>query len=93
MKVESVIKINLNGEYEVVYVGADRGVARQTYKDLMNKKEEFLTLFQTSGYASRTMSKAGHVSHANREPLKPVEAPKKRKKKAVKEAPSEDSAE
>ena len=90
MKVESVIKINLNGEYEVVYVGADRGVARQIYKDLMNKKEEFLTLFQTSGYASRTMSKAGHVSHANREPLKPVEAPKKRKRKAK---PSEDSAE
>ena len=42
MKVESVIKINLNGEYEVVYVGADRGVARQIYKDLMNKKEESL---------------------------------------------------
>jgi hypothetical protein len=49
-----------------------------------------MSLFQTSGYASRTMSKAGHVSHANREPLKPVEAPKKRKRKAK---PSEDSAE
>ena len=90
MKVESVIKINLNGEYEVIYVGADRGVARQIYKDLMNKKEEFLTIFQTSGYASRTMSKQGHQAHANREPLKPAVAPKKRKKKA---SPSEDSAE
>ena len=93
MKIETVVKINLKGEYEVVYAGADRGIARQIYKDLMNKKEEFLTLFQTSGYASRTMSKAGHVSHANREPLKSVEAPKKRKKKVVIETPSEDSAE
>lgn len=89
MKIETVVKINLNGEYEVVYAGADRGIARQIYKDLMNKKEEFLTLFQTSGYASRTMSKAGHVSHSKREELKPAVAPKKRKKKIS----SEDSAE
>jgi len=89
MKIETVVKINLNGEYEVIYAGADRGIARQIYKDLMNKKEEFLTLFQTSGHASRTMSKAGHVSHSKREELKPVVAPKKRKKKIS----SEDSAE
>ncbi len=32
MKIESVVKINIEGEYEVLYMGADRGVARNIFK-------------------------------------------------------------
>jgi hypothetical protein len=90
MKIETVFKINLQGEYECIYAGKDRGIARNIYKEMMPKKDEYMALFQSSGYSSRSMSKAGHISHSKREELKPVEAPKKRKRKAK---PSEDSAE
>ncbi len=90
MKIETVFKINLKGEYECLYAGKDRGIAREIYKENMPKKEEYMALFQTTGYSSRSMSKAGHQSHAKREELKPVEAPKKRKRKPK---VSEDSAE
>lgn len=89
MKIETVFKINLKGEYECLYAGKDRGVARQVYKDNMGKKEEYMALFQSSGYSSRSMSKEGHIAHSARKELKPVTAPKKRKRKAS----SEDSAE
>ena len=87
MKIETVVKINLQGDYEVLYLGSNRGEARQIYKDNMNKKEEFMALFQQSGYASRTMSKIGHQTHAfNKESKEIVKAPvKKTRRKKVSE--------
>lgn len=82
MKVESVIKINLDGSYKSLYMGNDRGEARRIYKDNMLKKDEFLSLFQCSGYSARTMSKAGFTAHndAKKEPVKKKSATKKKKK-------------
>jgi len=84
MKIETVAKINLQGEYEVLYMGKDRGVAREVYKANMQDKDNFLALFQQSGYASRTMSKSGHMSH--RISNTPVEEkPKRKRRKKISE--------
>jgi hypothetical protein len=84
MKIETVAKINLQGEYEVLYMGKDRGVAREVYKANMQDKDNFLALFQQSGYASRTMSKSGHMSH--RIANAPVEEkPKRKRRKKISE--------
>lgn len=82
MKIETVAKVNLEGEYEVLYMGKDRGVARNVYKEHMSQKDSFLALFQQSGYASRTMSKSGHMTHrvANK-PVVVEEKPKRRRSK------------
>ena len=86
MKIETVAKINLKGEYEVLYMGADRGEARRVYKDYICKKEEYLALFQQSGYASRSMSKGGHISHhASKSPVAEEEKPTRRRRKASEE--------
>ena len=87
MKCETVIKITNSGEYEVLYSGPNRGEARRVYKEMMTRKNEFLALFQQSGYSSRTMSKGGFLAHNAKEELKPVTPKKKRKKKVVEEAP------
>ena len=84
MKIESVVKINLDGEYEVLYMGASRGIARQVYKENMSKKEGYLALFQQSGYSSRSMSKGGHKAHKEKSEIKEIKAeekPKRRRKK------------
>lgn len=87
MKIETVAKINLQGEYEVLYMGADRGVARQIYKQSLPNKEEYMSLFHQSGYASRSMSKSGHMTHRiNRTPVESVEEkPKRKRRKKVSE--------
>ncbi len=63
MKIESVTRVNLDGSYEVLYVGNDRTAARKIYKENMMKKDEFMSLFQQTGYTSRTMSKQGFIAH------------------------------
>lgn len=73
MKCEIVTKLNLNGEYETLYIGKDRGEARRIYKENMIKKDEFLSLYQHSTPVSRTISKAGHVFRSEEKA-----APKKR---------------
>ncbi len=86
MKIESVVKINLEGEYEVLYMGASRGEARKVYKENMPKKDEYMALFQQSGYASRSMSKSGHMTHSIQKNSAPVEEkPKKRRRKKISE--------
>ena len=82
MKIESVVKINIEGKYEVLYMGADRGVARNVFKKALPNKEEYQALFHQSGYSSRSMSKIGHQTHKfNKESKAVVEAPKKRRRK------------
>ena len=86
MKIETVAKINLEGEYEVLYMGADRGVARQIYKENIIKKDEYLALFQQSGYASRSMSKSGHMTHrVAKSPVVEEAKPKRRRRKKISE--------
>jgi len=93
MKIESVSRVNLDGEYEVLYVGNNRSEARRIYKENMLKKDEFMSLFQQTGYTSRTMSKAGFMAHNESKKAKPVivEEPKEfkprkpRKKKTSQE--------
>ena len=86
MKIETVAKINLYGEYEVLYMGNDRSIARQIYKDNIMKKEEYLALFQQSGYTSRAMSKTGHLTHRTaKTPVIEEEKPKKRRRKKISE--------
>ena len=86
MKIETVAKINLEGEYEVLYMGADRGVARQIYKENIIKKDEYLALFQQSGYSSRSMSKSGHMTHrVAKSPVVEEEKPKRRRRKKISE--------
>ena len=78
-------KVDLEGKYICLYAGPDRGEARKVYKETMSKKEEFQSLFQTSGYSSRTMSKEGHKAHSERRETKPL----RRKKRKSKESESE----
>jgi hypothetical protein len=85
MKIESVSKINLHGEYEVLYMGKDRGIARQVYKENMIKKDEFLSLFHQSGYSSRTMSKTGHITHSSNKTSVIEEKPKRKRRKKISE--------
>lgn len=86
MKIESVSMINLKGEYEVLYMGSSRGEAREVYKAHMTKKDTFKALFQQSGHASRTMSKAGFVSHKEKEATKEItEKPKRTRSKKISE--------
>ena len=63
MKIESVVKINLQGEYEVLYMGSSRGEARQVYKENMPKKDEYMALFQQSGYALLVQCQKLAVKH------------------------------
>jgi len=82
MKVATVIKVNLDGEYESLYIGSDRTEARKIYKANMCKKETYQSLFMQSGYESRSMSKFGFEVHndSKKAPAKKVQKPKKQKK-------------
>jgi len=84
MKIESCIKVNLEGKYEVLYAGPDRMECRKIFKEWMLKKEQYQSLFQTSGYTSRVMSKAGFQAHAENRAAKSEPKPKKSKKKEEK---------
>lgn len=64
MKCEIVTKLTLDGKYEILYIGPDRGEARKVYKENMIKKDEFQSLWQHSMPVSRTISKAGHIARA-----------------------------
>lgn len=91
MRIETVTRVDLKGQYEVLYAGADRMIAKKCYKDNMLKKDEFLYLFHQTSFragGSRTVSKGGFAKDLSE--LKPYLGAKKRKKK---ESPSEDSAE
>ena len=79
MKLATVIKKDLEGKFVTLYLGEDRSEARKVYKENMTKKEEFQSLFMTSGYESRTMSKAGFIAHNETKMTKPK--PKKKAKK------------
>ena len=83
MKCEIVTKLTLDGKYETLYIGPDRGEARKVYKENMTKKDEFQSLWQHSMPVSRTISKAGHIARAEEKA-----APKKKpaKKKAPKKS-------
>ena len=82
MKLATVIKKDVNGKFVSLYVGEDRSEARRVYKENMTKKDEFQALFMTSGYESRTMSKAGFIAHNETKMTKPKKAePKKKEKK------------
>jgi hypothetical protein len=81
MKIASVIKKDLKGEFITLYIGEDRSEARKIYKQHMTKKDEFQALFMTSGYESRTMSKAGFIAHNETKMTAPKPAPKKKSKK------------
>ena len=86
MKIETVAKINLEGEYEVIFMGKDRGVARKIYKEHMIQKDTYLSLFHQSGYTSRSMSKMGHMSHnVAKSPVVEEEKPKRRRRKKISE--------
>tara|TARA_R110002153_G_scaffold207077_6_gene359963 strand:- start:1455 stop:1718 length:264 start_codon:yes stop_codon:yes gene_type:complete len=86
MKIESVVRINIKGEYEVLYMGDSRGEARKVYKEHMLKKDEYMALFQQSGYSSRSMSKVGHQTHAFNKEVASAPAPiKKPRKKKISE--------
>jgi len=82
MKVATVIKVNLDGEYESLYIGSDRTEARKIYKEHMTKKDTYQSLFMQSGYESRSMSKFGFEVHndSKKAPAKKVQKPKKQKK-------------
>jgi len=80
MKCEIVTKLNLKGEYELLYIGTDRGEARKIYKENMTKKDEFLALYQHSSPVSRVISKAGHTFRNEEKTKKQAPKPKRSKK-------------
>lgn len=82
MKIESVTAKLPNGDYKVLYIGDNRSEARRVYKENMIKKDEFLALFQQSGYASRTMSKQGFIAHNETKMTAKPATKKKRAKKS-----------
>ncbi len=84
MKVATVIKVNLDGVYESLYIGSDRTEARKIYKANMEKKDTYQSLFMQSGYESRSMSKFGFQIHndSKKVSVKEDQKPKKKKKKS-----------
>jgi len=86
MRIESVFKVNLKGEFECLYAGTKRQEARKIYLENLTKKDEYHALFQQSGYSSRSMSGKGFQAHWKGEETKPIKTTRKRRTKKADEA-------
>jgi len=82
MKIETVTRVNQNGQYEVLYAGNNRSEAKRIFKENRSKKNEFLYLFHQTSFrpgGSRVVGRGGFS--VPKEDLKPATPKKPRKKK------------